>query len=201
MKQITVLGVGALGSHVVQFLRNEAAELHIVDFDRVEQKNVQSQFHGKPHVGKLKVHSLQQTMQFLYGTKLTAVPHRLTADNIGEIAGHPVTEPDDRHDYVMVDCLDNAKSRRLVQAFSEQGDVPCVHGALAAGDNLFGRVVWGEQFVPDEEAGAGAATCTNGEQLPFIALVSACLARAVQHFLTTGQQRGYAITPTGVIAI
>lgn len=56
---IVIVGVGALGSHLVQFIRNEQVDIRIIDFDRVEQKNVMSQFHGKPGVGKSKVAALE----------------------------------------------------------------------------------------------------------------------------------------------
>jgi molybdopterin/thiamine biosynthesis adenylyltransferase len=190
MRTVVIVGAGALGSHVALFLRNEDVVLRVVDFDRVEQKNTLAQFHGRPKLGVPKTESLRTTLQFLFGTKIEVRPYRLTADNISEICGGTA---------LMVDCLDNAKSRKLVQAFSEQGAVPCVHGALAAAGG-FGRVVWGEQFVPDEET-AGAATCTAGEHLPFIALTAAYLARAVQLFLATGEQRGYAISPGGAVPV
>ena len=67
---IVIVGVGALGSHLVQFMRNEKIEIKIIDFDRVEQKNVMSQFHGKPGVGKSKVDALKQAMDFFFKTSI-----------------------------------------------------------------------------------------------------------------------------------
>lgn len=192
MKRVAIIGVGALGSHLVQFLRNEDAELKVIDFDRVEQKNVLSQFHSKPSVGKLKAAALQQTLLFLFGRgSISAVPHRLTVDNIDAVV---------HGSDLIIDCLDNAKSRKLVQAYSDQAGIPCLHGALAA-DGGFGMVVWDEQFTIDDEAGAGAATCTNGDHLPFIALVSAYLARAAQQFLRTGKKVGYSVSPVGAVGL
>ena len=60
VKAVIVVGVGALGSHVVQLLRNADATIRVIDFDKVEQKNVASQFHGKPGAsGKAGVHRAQ----------------------------------------------------------------------------------------------------------------------------------------------
>lgn len=184
---VVVVGVGALGSHVVQLLRNAGASIRVVDFDRVEQRNVASQFHGKPSIGKAKVVSLQQTMQFLFGVKIDAVPHRLVADNARELLG--------KADLV-IDCLDNGASRRVVQELARAANIACVHGALAA-DGSFGRVVWDEDFVIDDEPAAGAATCENGEHLPFIALTAAYLARAAQAFLKSGERCGFHVHPGG----
>lgn len=191
MTRVTIVGVGALGSHLALLLRNEAIELSVVDMDRVESKNVLSQFHVKQSVGKNKAQALAQALRGFFGGVVTAIPHRLTEDNADLLLCHEA---------LVVDCLDNAASRRLIQRIVRARSIPCLHGALAA-DGGFGRAVWDPQFVIDEETDAGAATCTNGEHLPFIALTAAYLARAVQQFLMTGQQLGYSISPVGAVAI
>ena len=188
---LIVVGVGALGSHLVQFIRNEKVDIRIIDFDRVEQKNVMSQFHGKPGVGKNKVAALQQTMDFLFKRQLSVVSNKLVAENI-EVLMKDAT--------LVVDCLDNGASRKLVQDYVRAHALPCLHGALAPGGE-FGRAIWDDQFVIDSEVGAGAATCEDGEFLPFIALTAAYMARAVQLFLKDGKKIGFSISPVGVVAI
>jgi hypothetical protein len=188
---IVIVGVGALGSHLVQFIRNEKADIRIIDFDRVEQKNVMSQFHGKPGVGKNKVTALQQTMDFLFKRQLTGSSNKLVAENIDVLMKGAT---------LVVDCLDNGASRKLVQDYVRKHALPCLHGALAPGGE-FGRAIWDEQFAIDSEVGAGAATCEDGEFLPFIAITAAYMARAVQLFLKEGKKIGFSISPVGVIAI
>jgi predicted ThiF/HesA family dinucleotide-utilizing enzyme len=188
---MVIVGVGALGSHLVQFIRNEKVEIRIIDFDRVEQKNVMSQFHGKPGVGKNKVAALQQTMDFLFKRTVQVVSHKLVDNNI-EVLLKGAT--------LVVDCLDNGASRKLVQDYVRKHNLPCLHGALAPGGE-FGRVVWDEQFVIDSEAGAGAATCEDGEFLPFIALTAAYMARSIQLFLKDKKKVGFSISPFSVVAI
>jgi len=185
--RITIIGVGALGSHLVQALRNEDAVIKVIDFDRVEMRNVASQFHFKGGVGKKKVEALKQAMQFCYGRKIETVGNRLTADNVDQLLG----DAD-----LLVDCLDNGDSRRLVQGFAKKNGVPCLHGALAA-DGGFGRVAWTDNFVIDDGA-TGAPTCEDGEFLPFIELVVSYLATAVQFFRGQGRRIGFSIFPTGV---
>jgi molybdopterin/thiamine biosynthesis adenylyltransferase len=193
MKKIVIVGVGALGSHVALLLRNldmqnvpgkpgELFRLVAVDFDRVEQKNTLAQFHGKASVGKNKALGLQQTVNFLFGVKIDAVPHKLVAENVQVLL---------RDATLVIDCLDNGPSRRIVQNFVRECQVPCVHGALAANGTI-GRVVWDDKFVIDENDGEGA-TCEDGEHLPFIGLVSAHLARAAQEFLKSRQQMSFQV--------
>jgi len=160
MKRIVVVGVGALGSHTIQFLRNVGALIRVVDFDKVERKNTQSQFHAKQSVGKSKVLGLQRTVDFLWGLKLDVVPHKLVADNAEQILGHSD---------LIIDCLDNGEARRIVQGYAREHKVSCLHGALDA-DGSFGAVMWDSKFHIDDEPGTGAATCEDGEHLPFIAV-------------------------------
>jgi molybdopterin/thiamine biosynthesis adenylyltransferase len=190
-KAITVVGVGALGSHLVQFLRSTSSYMTVVDFDRVEQKNVSSQFHGKMNLGKGKTSSIQKTMDFLFGKKIGIIPHMLTRENAKEILG--------KSD-VIVDCLDNSAGRNVIQSFVRLSGIPCLHGALAP-DGGFGRSIWDENFSIDDEPESGATTCEDGAHLPFIALTAAYMARSVQLFLESGKKVGYSISPAGAIII
>jgi len=189
-KVVTIVGVGALGSHLVQFLRSEDVAIRVIDFDRVEMKNTQSQFHGKPSVGKMKSNALQKSMNFLYGVKIDAKTNKLVGDN-----AEVLLQGD-----LIIDCVDNGEARQLIQKVVRDKGLPCLHGALAA-DGSFGRVIWDESFVIDSEAGAGAATCEDGEFLPFIAITSAYLARAAQLFLREERKVGFSISPTTVVSV
>jgi predicted ThiF/HesA family dinucleotide-utilizing enzyme len=188
---IVIVGVGALGSHLVQFVRNEKVDIKVIDFDCVEQKNVMSQFHGKPGVGKKKADALKQMMDFLFKKNLQTVNHKLVENNIDVLMKGAT---------LVVDCLDNAASRKLVQNYVRRHNLPCLHGALAPG-GAFGRVLWDELFAIDSEVGAGAATCEDGEFLPFIALTAAYMARSVQIFLRDHKKVGFSISPVGTIAV
>lgn len=190
MKTIVVVGAGALGSHVTMFLRNVEATIRVVDFDRVEQRNVMSQFHGKPSVGKNKVQSLKQAMDFLFGRKIEIVSNKLVENNAKEILGAAD---------LVIDCLDNGDGRRVIQAFVRKNDIPCLHGGLAA-NGAFGVSLWDEHFVIDDVSGT-AKTCEDGEHLPFIATVSTYIANSAQRFLKTGHKMGFNVHPTGVIKI
>jgi hypothetical protein len=189
MALVVILGVGALGSHVVQFLRSCDATIRVVDFDRIERKNVASQFHSKTGVGRSKVGSLAQTMQFLFGLKIETIPHELKGDNVDKLLGGAD---------LVIECFDNGASRRLVQGYVREHGIPCLHGAVDA-DGSFGRAIWDENFVIDDEDGAGAATCEDGENLPFIGVVSSIIARAAQVFLADGKRLGFSISPNGAI--
>jgi molybdopterin/thiamine biosynthesis adenylyltransferase len=190
MKTITIVGVGALGSHVAQFLRNEG-NLRVIDFDRVEAKNMLSQFHGKPGGAKLKVTALHNTMNFLWGTKLDTNSNKLVENNLKALI-HGDSN-------LVIDCVDNGATRRLIQGHVRIHGLACLHGALAA-DGTFGRVCWDDRFIVDDET-VGVPTCENGDQLPFIALTAAYIAYAAQKFLREGKQVGFQISPAGTLQV
>jgi len=188
---ITIVGVGALGSHLVPLLRNVRAELRVVDFDRVEQRNVASQFHAKAGVGKTKVQALEQLVQFAFGLRIRGFPRRLGSENVKEI----LTGAD-----LVVDCVDNGAARRLIQDHVRAAGTPCLHGALAA-DGALGRVIWDEVFTVDDEPAEGAATCEDGAHLPFVSVVASWLAVAVQRFVEKGERHGFHVFPGGTTRI
>ena len=189
--KISIVGAGALGSHVTMGIRNCEANVSVIDFDRVERKNTASQLHAQNAVGKNKVVALQQLMQFLFAKKINAIPHKLTSDNDDQL----LSGSD-----LVLDCLDNGEARRLVQNFAKRSQTPCLHGALSGGGQ-FGRVVWDEHFSIDDESVVGEATCENGDFLPFIMIVSSYMASSVLNFLQTGKKFGYQVTPTSAVRV
>jgi len=191
VQTVVVVGVGALGSHVVQFLRAAGVKLKAIDFDRVESKNVLSQFHAKNSVGQNKTVAIQKAMQFLWGFKVEGVPHKLTADNATELL---------RGADLVLDCLDNGEARRQVQHVVRKLDLQCLHGALAA-DGLLGRVIWDDRFRIDDEEPGQAATCEDGAHLPFIGMVSAYLARSAQAYLDSGRRLSFQVYPSGAATL
>ena len=59
MKRIVFCGVGALGSHAAVLCRNFGVSIALIDFDRVESKNLLSQAYVKPSIGKNKAEALK----------------------------------------------------------------------------------------------------------------------------------------------
>lgn len=190
---IVIVGAGALGSHVALLGRNWTGghPLRVVDFDRVESKNVMSQFHTTMGKGRNKADGLKQAMHGLFGVRIDAVPHKLTRDNAQALLGGAS---------LVMDCTDNAEARRVIQEFVRKHGIPCLHGALTA-DGTFGRVIWDEHFKEDEEGAPGQATCEDGENLPFHALVAAQMAVVAQRFLRKGERSSHQVTPWGIIRL
>ncbi len=188
-KRIVVCGVGALGSTAVQFCRNLAAELRLVDFDRVESKNLAAQWFVKQSVGKNKAEAARLQLANFYGAKSEALGVRLAPTNAAQLlSGCDLA----------VDCFDNADSRIVLSESARAAGIPLLHGALAA-DGTFGLVRWDERFTADREDTVGQATCEGGEHLPMIGLVGATLARAIQDFLRDNVRHDYLVSLSGSV--
>ncbi len=164
--------------------RNLPAELAFVDFDRVEGKNLLSQAYVKQSVGRNKAQALAVQLRNFHGVKAQAFSVRLAATNAEEIC---------RSADLLVDCFDNIESRQLLSAWAREEGKPLVHAGLSA-DGSFGIVRWDERFSPDAEDEEGQATCEGGEHLPFIGVLAATVARTVQDWLETGEQRDSFVT-------
>ena len=190
-KHIVIVGAGALGSHLLLFLRNLEDSICMVDFDRVEARNLTAQFHTKMGAGRNKAQAIQQALVGLYGKRIDVVPHRLTDDNADVLLG----DAD-----LVVDCTDNIAAREVIQTFVRAHDIPCLHGALSA-DGGFGRVVWDAVFVPDAEGAPGAPTCEDARALPFYGMMGAFMAGAVRRFLDDGDQTSYQLVPAGIVRL
>jgi len=189
---VVIVGVGALGSHLALLLRNIPNPIRVVDFDRIEQKNVLSQFHTKLGVGRNKVQGLQQAMLGMFGTKMEAIPHKLTPDNADAILGGAA---------LVCDCTDSYEARQTIINYVKSKGIPCLHGAMSAGGTV-GQVAWTEHFTPDKDNPddpGGGATCEDGRNLPFHGLVSSWLAILAQRFLGKGEKRSFLILPTSVV--
>src|SRR5437868_520667 len=122
MARIIFCGVGALGSAAVVLCRNLKAELALVDFDRVESKNLLAQAYVKQSVGKNKAEALKLQLLNFHGLKVEAFGVRLTAENVEQLAGAAD---------LVVDCFDNQASRAVLSAFARARGKALVHAGVA----------------------------------------------------------------------
>jgi hypothetical protein len=93
----------------------------------------------------------------------------------------------------VVECFDNAESRRILQDYVRSGQKPCVHAGLAA-NGEFGVVRWDEYFTIDEEGAPGQATCEGRGFLPLILRVSSSLVASDKLFLAVKRQVNWNIS-------
>ena len=185
MKKILFCGGGALGSHALLLGRDLPHQLAVVDHDRVETKNLASQWFVKQMIGKPKATALKMQLLNFYGTRLqNDYPIELTRLNADEILGG--------YDLI-VDCFDNAASRGIVQDHARANGVPCLHAGLAA-DGEFGAVRWDKDFVIDTEDVPGQATCEGRGFLPLIHSTAAAIITSIESYTTGNEELNWNIS-------
>jgi len=183
--KILFCGGGALGSHAMFLARDLEHELAVIDFDRVETKNLASQWFINQMAGKNKATALKTQLLNFYGVKVQDYTVKLTSLNADTILGAAD---------LVVDCFDNAESRKVVQDFARARQKACVHAGLAA-NGEFGVVRWDKDFVIDHEDAAGQATCEGRGFLPVILRVSSSLVASIQWFLKDRKELNWNISP------
>lgn len=187
MKTIVICGGGALGSHVLFLGRDLVANLAVIDDDRVETKNLDSQWFVKQMLGKNKATALKLQLQNFYGIRVRDMAVRLTSLNVDTLLGAAD---------LVVDGFDNAASRQLVQNHVRLRGIPCVHGGLAA-NGEFGVVRWEGAFAIDAEDVPGQPTCEGGGFLPLISMVAAALVRSIREWIEDGVERNWNVATDG----
>ena len=128
--KIGIAGAGGLGSNCAQLLvRSGFIDFVLVDFDHVENSNLNRQFYFEDQIGQAKVDALARNLrQINPAVRIRTVQERVGPDNVGELFA-------DRD--VVVEAFDSPASKRLIaEAYSRSGKLLVAASGLAGwGDN------------------------------------------------------------------
>jgi molybdopterin-synthase adenylyltransferase len=123
--KVLVAGCGGLGGYVIEELgRIGIGTITAVDGDVFEESNLNRQLLSSAQtLGKSKALSAQERMTSV-NPEITLIPVQtmITEDNAREL----LTGQD-----IIVDALDNAPSRLILEKYSAELGIPMVHGAIA----------------------------------------------------------------------
>lgn len=147
-KRVLIAGCGGLGGYVIESLgRIGVGCLRLVDSDLFEESNLNRQLlSSHMNLGKPKVLAAKQRMQAVNPNVVTEVfQTRIKAENALQI----MKDCD-----LVVDCLDNIPSRKILQKACEEAGLPLVHGAVAGWRGQICVVLPGakllDQLYPDQ---------------------------------------------------
>jgi len=138
---ITVCGAGAIGSNLVDNLTRQGfSKLTVIDMDRVEVHNLNTQVYAEADVGALKVDALKNRIFRNIGVEINAVNKEMTAANVKQLL---------KTTCIVVDCFDNNKARQLIQDFVRGRKIHCIHCGLYED---YGEVIHDEFYrVPKDQ--------------------------------------------------
>jgi len=125
---VVVLGCGGLGSNVAALLlRSGVRDLTLVDFDSVEESNLNRQLFFRDQIGQPKTESLAETLRRIDpDARLSLVTECMTAENLpGIVRGHDV----------IIEAVDRPDIKALIVdvCCSELPDTPLVTASGLAG--------------------------------------------------------------------
>jgi molybdopterin/thiamine biosynthesis adenylyltransferase len=142
---LTVCGAGALGSNLVDNLTRQGFNnIKVIDMDRVEVHNLNTQVYADADVGALKVDALKNKVFRNIGSEIEAVNKELTPSNVKQLL---------KKSTLVVDCFDNNKARQCVQGEVRARKIPCLHCGMAV-DGVYGEVIWDNFYgVPKDVDG------------------------------------------------
>lgn len=186
---ITIVGLGAVGSHVIAPLRH-VTDLRLVDFDLVESKNTMAQNYPPNMVRKNKAQASSRLLYNLFKVKAASYTSKVVRGNVKEILEGSI---------LVLDCTDNFEARALLQDHCREQGIPLLHGCLSS-DGSMSRIIWSDLFIPDQETGAGV-TCEDTRRLPFHQMVGAVMAQTVQTFLDTGERHSWEFTASRITRV
>jgi len=157
---IVVGGWGARIAFFVQFSRAFKAEFKVVDSIASSRRILHHNSTQKLLSEKTRSLVLQQTMLFLWGSKIAVIPHKLTSENESQIlSGADLVVGLSRQ-------WPGSKSHSSVR---QKSGIPCVHGGSSC-RRILRKSCLGRTFQIDDEPSGGAPTCEDGAHLPFIAV-------------------------------
>lgn len=181
--KILICGCGAIGSNLIDTLVRQSKDIDItvVDFDRIEEKNIGTQIWQYRDIGQLKVSVVQN---YCYNVNKTVVS--IFDKKVDERTVRKLTKNID----LVVDCFDNTESRKLVTDFCRANNIECVHGGLF---EEYGEVIWNDNYkVPQQD---GSKVCDNPLARNLILLLVSVLAEQVIRCSEESfEKRGWAIT-------
>ena len=140
MNKMLICGAGLLGGNLVEHLaRTSLYQLTVLDFDKVEQRNLANQPYYQHQLGKSKVAALAETVFRIRGQKLDTLHKQLNSANARGLV---------KEFELVVDCFDNHQARHDLQQACRQGRVPLIHLGLS---HDYGEVIWDEDYrVPPD---------------------------------------------------
>jgi molybdopterin-synthase adenylyltransferase len=141
--KVFIAGAGGLGSPISIYLANAGiGTIRIVDQDTIELSNLNRQIlHWPKDIGRAKVDSAREKLSAMNpDLKLEAIRETMDESNLTQL-----TEGFD----IIVDAMDNIKTRYLLNQAAFRHNIPFVHGAIYG---LEGRVM---TVIPGKSACIG----------------------------------------------
>lgn len=134
-QSITLCGAGAIGSNLADNLvRQGFKTLCVIDMDRVDDHNRNTQIWTSRDVGQQKVIVLRNHLFNIMKVNIDVIPKKLTDSNIKKFINSKS---------IVIDGFDNPESRKLLKDHCRDTGIECLHLGLGAD---CAEVTWNEIY-------------------------------------------------------
>jgi molybdopterin/thiamine biosynthesis adenylyltransferase len=179
--RVVLCGAGALGSNLAEnLIRQGFAQLRVIDRDRVEEHNINTQVYGEEDIGAWKVDVLRNRLFRNVGVELDGVRKELSDRTARKLL---------KDGDIVIDTFDSSESRASVQRHCRSADTPCLHAGLFSD---YGEVVWDKQYrVPND---VGQDVCDYPLARNLVLLTVSVASESLIRFVLDGFQGSWSIT-------
>jgi molybdopterin-synthase adenylyltransferase len=121
---VFIAGAGGLGSPVSYYLAAAGVgNIRICDNDKIELSNLNRQIlHNTERIGMDKSDSARMSLSSLNPSiSIKSYKEEIKVETIEELCGGAG---------IIIDCLDNIKTRYIINKFSLERDIPIIHGGI-----------------------------------------------------------------------
>lgn len=178
-KRVLVAGCGGLGGYITEnLLRLGIGHITAVDGDSFDVSNLNRQLLAtEATIGKSKAEAAKERAALVNpSVEFMAIGKYITPENAADtIAGHNI----------VIDALDSASARLLLEDACAQADIPLIHGAVCGWCCQYGVSMPGSGLL--HRIYSGAVPKDNGV-LPFVPPFCAALQCTEAAKLLTGRQ-------------
>ena len=117
-KTVSIVGLGAIGTNAANLLARAGLKLIIIDKDKVEESNINSQgIYANDDIGKFKSAQLLKHLKKI-NPCIKSLNIEINSSNVSKIKSD-----------LVLDCLDNMKTRFLLNDYCKQNNIPLIHAA------------------------------------------------------------------------
>ncbi len=140
-KSVCVVGAGGLGGYAIEMLaRIGVGNIKVVDNDVFDETDLNRQLLATEHnLGVKKVIESKERVSIINSkVKLDVIDEKLAEGNAIEIL---------KHVDIVVDCVDNLRTRYVLQSACKELDIPMIHGAVGAWQGQVSTVFPGDRTI------------------------------------------------------
>jgi len=193
MRNIYVYGLGSLGSNLLLQLVKKYSEVNFIgiDYDKVEDRNIGIQAYFLEHVNAPKVNAMSAVLQRV-NRRISYTPRNSEIKCIKDL--DEVIGLFGDKDSLLIDCVDNPKSRTY-STFTKESklEIEVIH--IGFSPHLTAEIIWDEKYtVPGPVDPNAGDICEVRDAIPFIGLVVNLAAMVISDFIDSGVKNNFIVT-------